>query len=142
MAKMTSAALERTLVLSAITGMRTMAGPATLAVQHGGTLKRVVGLMAAAEMVADKTTLVGDRIDAAPLAGRAVMGAVVGGVIAREEHGSVLLGGMLGASVAVITAHLAYHARKRLPVSTALGGVLEDSIVVGLGALYASRARA
>jgi uncharacterized membrane protein len=98
-------------------------------------LRDVVGILAAGEMIADKTSFVGDRIDAAPLAGRALMGAVVGGVVAYEARDNVLLGCMLGASAAVVAAHLAFHARRRLPVSTAVGGALEDAVVIGLGSM-------
>lgn len=132
---MNAVTIRKTLALGALTGMRTMAGPARLAIQRGGLLKNVVSLMAAAEMIADKTSLVGNRIDAGPLAGRAVMGAVVGGIIAYDEDANVALGGLLGAAAAVAAAHLAYHARKRLAASNVVGGVLEDAVVVGLAAL-------
>jgi len=136
MAGMRNSTARKTLALGALTGMRSMAGPATLALRHGGLLGRVVGLLAASEMVADKTTLVPDRIDAGPLVGRAVLGAVVGGVVCYEDEENVLLGALLGASAAVVTAHLAYQARKRLPVSNAVGGMIEDAVVIGCGALF------
>jgi uncharacterized membrane protein len=132
---MNAAALKETVGLGVITGMRSMAGPTALAVRHDGVLSRLVPVLAIGEMIADKTSLVGNRIDAFPLAGRAVMGGLVGGAIAREQHGNIVLGALLGASAAVIAAHLAYHARKRLPVSTAVGGIIEDGIVLGIAAL-------
>ena len=138
---MNSTAVCKIAGLGVLTGMRSMAGPAALALQHGGILKPVMGMMAAGEMAADKTNLVGDRIDPIPLAGRAAMGAIVGGIIAHQERSQVWLGGVIGASAAVIAAHLAYHARKRLPLSTVVGGVVEDAVVVGLGAWYASQPR-
>jgi uncharacterized membrane protein len=136
---MTPAAFTKTLALGAITGMRSMAGPATVAIGQHGALKHVVAALAAGEMIADKTSLVGNRIDPLPLAGRALMGALVGGSIARETHGRVWLGGLLGASAAVIAAHLAFYARTRLPVSNTVSGLLEDTLVGGIGAYYASR---
>jgi uncharacterized membrane protein len=135
---MRSRALKRTVALGTMSGMRSMAGPAALTLERGGVLKRVVPLFAAGEMIADKLPFMGDRIDPLPLAGRAAMGALVGGVIAREENGSVAAGALIGAAAAVVVAHVAYQIRKRLPVSTAVGGVLEDGIVFGIGALYAS----
>jgi uncharacterized membrane protein len=137
---MTAASLNQIVTLGAITGMRSMAGPAALALTHGGSLTRLVPLLAAGEMVADKTSLVGDRIDTLPLAGRALMGALVGGVIARADDGNLLLGGVIGGVTAVTAAHLAYHARRRLPVSNALGGVLEDALVMGI-ALFSGYGR-
>ncbi len=65
------------------------------------------------------------------------MGALVGGVIARERGGNVVLHGLAGASAAVIAAHLAYRARKALPLPGLAGGLLEDSIVTGIAAFYA-----
>jgi uncharacterized membrane protein len=135
---MRNSTARKTLALGALTGMRSMAGPAALAFQHGGMLKRVVGLLAASEMVADKTALVPDRIDAGPLAGRAVLGAVVGGIVCYEEDDNVWLGALLGASAAIVAAHLAYQARRRLPVSNAVGGMIEDAVVIGCGALFTS----
>jgi uncharacterized membrane protein len=139
MVYMTTHALTKTLALGAITGMRSMSGPATVATAHLGAMKHVVAAMAAGEMLADKTSLVGDRIDPLPLAGRAVMGAIVGVAIAREAHGHVWLGGLVGASAAVIAAHAAYYLRTRLPVSNTVGGLIEDAIVGSVGAFYASR---
>ena len=136
---MTAAPLKRILAIGTITGMRSMAGAAALAAQHGGLLKRATALLAAGEMAADKTSAVGNRTDALPLAGRAVMGAVLGGLVAREHHDGVLLGGLLGAATAVIATHLAFQLRTRQLPSTAAGGMVEDAIVVGAGMLYARR---
>jgi uncharacterized membrane protein len=136
---MNAAALNATLALGAITGMRSMAGPAALAAGHGGVIERMVTVMAAGELIADKTAIVGDRIDPIPLAARAVMGALVGGAIAREERGNIALGAAVGAAAAVVAAHLAFRLRKRLPFSNAVNGLLEDSIVMGVAAAYGSR---
>ena len=138
---MNAAALRETIAVGAITGMRSMAGPALLARRHGGVLSGVLPLMAAGEMVLDKTSVVGDRTDAVPLAGRALMGAVVGGYIARQNGGHVVAGAAIGAATAIVAAHLAMRIRQRLPLSTAAGGALEDAIVMGIGALYAGRPR-
>lgn len=135
---MTTTAFKSTVALGALTGMRSMAGPATLVFREGGAMKGVMGVLAAAEMVADKTAAVGNRTDPVPLAGRALMGGVVGGVIARNHRTNLLLGGLLGAAAAVIAAHLAFQLRTRLPVSSALGGVVEDALVIGLGSWAAS----
>jgi uncharacterized membrane protein len=138
---MNVSSVNETIALGAMTGMRSMAGAATLSLGQGTMLKQVVAVMAVGEMIVDKTSLVGDRIDAVPLAGRAVMGAIVGGVAAHERRENVLLGGLLAASAAVIAAHLAYRVRKRLAPSNPLGGFVEDAIVIGIGALYASQTR-
>ena len=136
---MTAASFNETVGLGVITGMRSMAGPAALALRHQGLFRRLVPLLALGEMVADKTPGIGDRIDPIPLAGRALMGALVGGVIARERGGNMVLHALVGASAAVVAAHLAYRARKALPLPGLAGGLLEDSIVTGIASFYARR---
>ena len=133
---MNSVALRNIIGLGTITGMRSMAGPAALALARGGLAARVASLFAAGEFVGDKTSLVGNRTDAVPLAGRAAMGALVGGVIAHEEHESVLVGAVIGATTAFIAAHLAFQVRTRLLGATVAGGLLEDAIVTAAGAAY------
>jgi len=88
---MNATALNQTIALGAITGIRSMAGPAAMALRHDGVLPGMVAMMAAGEMMLDKTAVIGDRIDPLPLAGRAIMGAIVGGIIAR-----VIFGGAYG----------------------------------------------
>jgi hypothetical protein len=107
MVSMNAITLKRIVALGALTGMRSMAGLATLALPHSGMARPVMALAAAGEMIADKTSLVGDRVDALPLAGRAIIGALVGALIAREEDQNVLLGGMVGSAAALVAAHLA-----------------------------------
>jgi|SRR5829696_2609496 len=129
---MSSTTLGRTIALGALTGMRALAGPMALARTHRSSLIGPLTLLGGAEMVADKTPFVGNRIDPLPLAGRAAIGALVGGVVAREGRESVVLGGLLGASAAIAAAHLAYYVRTRLGVSNVAGGGLEDAVVIGL----------
>lgn len=136
---MTTAALNDTLVLGALTGMRSMAGPAALAFPHGGFLRAITGVLSAGELAADKTAMVGDRVDTVPLIGRAMMGALVGGAIASESDGNMVVGGLVGATAAVVAAHVAYRIRRSLPMSPVIGGLLEDAVVLGIGARYAQR---
>lgn len=136
---MNATLLRDTVALGAITGIRSMAGPATLTIGHGVLPSRVAAVLAAAEMVVDKTPFVGTRTDAFPLAGRAVLGAIVGVVVAHERRGNRLLAGIIGATASIAAAHLASRARRRYPSANLLGGVLEDLIVVSVGAAYAAR---
>lgn len=134
--------MGKAVALGAMSGMRSMAGPAVLAInaEEQTALTRAVPVMAIGEMIADKTPFIGNRIDPLPLAGRAFMGAIVGGLIAREEDASVVLGGLIGAATAVIVAHLAYRAR--IYASDRLGssaGFIEDGVVVGMGAALSRR---
>ena len=132
---MTRAALTDILALGALTGMRSMAGPATLAFRHGGRLRSIAALLAAGEMVLDKAPFIGDRIAAAPLLGRALMGALAGGVVAKKMGPNVVAGAALGAAAAVAMAHVAFHARQGLGVAPLVGGLLEDALVIGAGAM-------
>ena len=136
---MTTATFKRILAIGTITGMRSMAGAATLAAQRDGLLKSATAVLAMGEMAADKTTAVGNRTDTIPLTGRAVMGALLGGLIAREQNDGILLGAALGAGTAVLAAHLAYQIRTHLPLPPATSGMLEDAIVVIGGMQYARR---
>jgi hypothetical protein len=137
---MTPDTISRIVALGTITGMRSTAGPLALALRDNSRpLKALFGLMAAGEMAADKTSLVGNRIDPGPLAGRAAIGAIVGGLTARRAGASTPLGALLGAAAAVSAAHLAYRIRTHLPLSNGLGGVLEDALVLGAAGLYSSR---
>lgn len=129
---MTNASLCETLALATATGMRSMAGPAALAIRQGGLIGRAVPLMAAGEMIADKTPFVGDRIDPLPLAGRAVLGAIVGVVVARRHGQAAAPAALLGAAVAIGAAYLAHAARTRVPGSAMLSGAAEDAIVLSL----------
>lgn len=138
---MKTAALKSILALGAITGMRSMSGPAALALARGGMLTRVLPAMAAGEMFADKTAAIGDRTDALPLAGRAMMGALVGGVIARDARESLIAGASIGAAVAVAAAFAAFHARRRLPLPSVPAGILEDLVVLGVAARFAPSTR-
>jgi len=138
---MNRASLADTLTLCTITGMRSMSGPAALALARGGISRPLLGVLAAGEMIVDKTSFVGDRTDAVPLAGRAVMGALVGGLLARERGGSALFGAAIGAATAIAATHLAYQMRKRLPFSSAVNGLIEDGIVAAVAGSYGARAR-
>lgn len=129
--------LEKIVALGTVTGLRSMSGLATLAAARGGTSMPLMALAAAGEMIADKTPFVGNRIDPLPLAGRAIMAGAVGVLIARDQDEDPLVSGLLCAATALVAAHLAYHARRRLPVSRVAGGLLEDSLVVALASRYA-----
>lgn len=129
--------LERIVALGALSGMRSMAGLATLVLPRSGVARPLVTLAAAGEMIADKTPLIGDRIDALPLTGRAIMGAAVGVLIAHEQDQNAVIGGLLGAAAALGAAHLAYHARKKLPLPGVAGGLLEDGLVIAIASRYA-----
>jgi uncharacterized membrane protein len=131
---MTATSLNRIIALGAISGVRSMAGPATLAAAHDSLFKRALTIMAAGEMALDKTGFVGARTAPLPLTARAVVGGLVGGMSAQDEGDDVLVGGLVGAAAAVGAAHLAYHVRTRLALPSGLGGLFEDALVIGIAA--------
>jgi uncharacterized membrane protein len=137
---MNTAIFTDTVALGAITGMRSLSGPTALAFRHGGSWRSILAALAAGELVMDKTSVVGNRTDTVPLLGRAAMGALAGGVIARDERSSLVAGAVVGAAAAVLMAHLAFRLRKRLP-DTVAGGLVEDAVVLAAGSLYATRRR-
>jgi len=129
---MNEGTLTTIVAFGALTGMRSMAGLAASAVTHPGVVRSVMALALAGEMIADKTSWVGDRIGPLPLAGRALIGAGLGAAIADEQDQNALLGGVVGAATALLAAHLAYQARSRLPFSSVTSGLLEDSLVIAV----------
>ena len=134
---MNTNALTTITALAALTGIRSAAGITALAWTRGSHARHVMSVAAAVEMIADKTSLVGNRTDPLPLAGRAVLGAVVGALVASEQgHGQVIAGSVVGAVAAIAATHLAYQARKRLPCSNVTGGLLEDGLVLLLAHRY------
>ena len=133
---MTEGTLKKIVALGALTGMRSMAGVATLAGSHRGATRAVMAVAAAAEMIADKTPWIGNRTDPLPLAGRVIIGAGIGMFVAHQNDDSTLLGGILGAATALAAAHLAYRIRKRSPLPSVASGLLEDSLVLAAASSY------
>lgn len=135
---MTANTTAEVVALGAATGMRSFSGPAALAMGYcGGPVAWVAGALAAGEMAADKTAMIGDRTDPAPLAGRALMGALVGGVLARRAGERAAGGALLGAGVAVVAAHLASRLRRRMPGHAA--ALAEDALVTAICAAVLRR---
>lgn len=134
---MNATTTARIMALGAATGMRSFSGPATLAMRHGGAIGWVGAAMAAGEMAADKMPAIGNRTDPAPLAGRALMGALVGGLVARRAGQHAVGGALLGAGVAVAAAHLAQRMRARVPGHTA--ALAEDAVVAAICAAACPR---
>lgn len=136
---MQTAFLVRTLALGAITGTRSLSGATALALGRGGLAARASTVLWLGEMIADKTPYVGNRTDALPAAGRAVLGGLVGAASAREAHVRPLVGVLLGAGAALTMTYLAFHLRQRLAGSRLVGGLVEDAVVAGVTACCVSR---
>lgn len=133
---MTRATLADILPLAAATGMRTFSGPTALVARDAPRLAPAMGLIAGAELVADKMPWIGNRTDAAPLVGRAVIGALLGAFVAHRNDDHPAAGAAIGASIAVVSAHAGARIRRGLPGPPIARGLLEDALVVAVGALF------
>lgn len=136
-----------------IAGMRSMAAPAFLShylsrrapFRRGGATRflgsrgtsTVLKMLAAGEMVADKTPFVPDRIELPAVSGRAISGALCGYVVSDLRGGSRLGGALTGSAAAICSTFVAYNARKAAGTSCGvpdpLLGVAEDMVVLSAG---------
>ena len=144
--------IKRAAALGALSGMRSMAGIAVLSkrlgrkrAHHRGArilrqtaLLRVLPVLRIGEIIVDKLPLLPNRTAPLPLAARALMGGLVGGILASEERGPVWLATGVGALAAIAAAHLAFRARKyaheRRSIPDAVLASVEDGMVLGIGA--------
>ena len=140
--------------LAALTGLRSMAGPALLsrAVRRGdveglqGTRFAALGYpkvstalqtLMIGEMVADKTPFIPARSSAPALTGRALSGALVGAALFTAAGRRPAVGAILGVPPAIVAAYAGEKFRVRGPeklgVASAVLGLLEDSVVLSFG---------
>lgn len=76
-------------------------------------------LAAAGEILLDKLPGMPDRITPGPLAGRMVIGGLLGGLAAREEDGAELLAGVAtGAAAAAVGAYMGWLVRREVARAT------------------------
>jgi uncharacterized membrane protein len=98
-----------------------------------------LGFSAIGELIVDKLPFVPSRIDAGPLAGRVVVGGVVGAALSADAGHSGPVGGLVGAVSAGLGTVGAYHARLALgratPVPDPVWGAVEDALAITLGLL-------
>ena len=139
---------------ASLAGMRSMSAPAFLShylsqqsnsglagsplrfLQKPFTAK-VLKVMTAGEMVADKLPSTPDRTAPPVLLGRLLSGALVGAAWYKSRNGSAVSGGILGGLAAVAATFVTYALRtgisKQSGVPVALVGVGEDALVVAGG---------
>jgi uncharacterized membrane protein len=149
----------KAMVLGAITGMRSMS--ALMLVSHklgdekspltarrqpfkllaAPAVGNVLKVLAAAEIIADKTAVIPNRISPAPLATRTIAGAFCGALVCASEGKRADLGGAIGGLSAVASAYAVYHLRGKICEVSGLPdfpvALAEDTIVMtaGLGIL-------
>jgi uncharacterized membrane protein len=103
---------------------------------------RLVTVAAGAELVADKTARVGDRLRPGPLTARLVLGGLAAGLLAHAEKGPVVPAVALGSAAALLAAKVGHDVRARaarkLPdpvVAVAEDGLAIAMAMVGTGTL-------
>ncbi len=137
--------------LGAVAGLRSMAAPALLsrAAKQGNVrnleetrfapllssgVSSILYVLAAGEMVADKSAGIPSRISPPALLGRAASGALVGAALFVSDERRGVSGATLGTLAAVVAAYASYYARasvgETLGVPDQILGHLEDGIVL------------
>jgi uncharacterized membrane protein len=148
----------RALALGALCGLRSMSGPVLASRQPRNFVRsplqrqlskpavaRVLGVLAAAELIADKLPFVPPRIQLPSLLVRAASGAVTvlaagapqrarGWAFGRSRSRTELAPALAGAAAAVASAGAAYYLRRaitrRWQVSPVVSGLLEDAVLL------------
>ncbi|QYJ15237.1 hypothetical protein Rxycam_01052 [Rubrobacter xylanophilus DSM 9941] len=149
--------VARAVGLGAISGMRSLSGPAFLSraaskghVSLDGTalaflgsplLSKALALLELGELIGDKLPVAPSRTATLPLVGRAVSGGLVGAALFASEDRRTATGAILGASAAIAAAFVGERLRalagKRTELPDPLVALVEDTIVLlaGFGSL-------
>lgn len=134
-----SATWTKAAALGAVVGSRSLLVPALVgrSARRGGG-SRVWTLLAAFEMVADKTPWIPSRTAPVSLAGRMLVGAAVAFAMAPRSTPAERAGrALVGASFATASAYLLRALRVRLGArnraANVVGGAIEDLLAVGAG---------
>ncbi|MBL3658014.1 DUF4126 family protein [Fulvivirga sediminis] len=142
--------LTKTIGLGAVTGLRSMLGPAMLCFYLNrepqsfkrralklSSLQKVTTVMAVGELIGDKLPFAPDRVNPTALAGRALMGALVGAILFKDGGKSAYRGGIIGGVTAMLAAGVGYYLRKKVGQATEIEdpylGAAEDLIAIGSG---------
>ena len=129
--------LVRALGIGALSGSRSMLGPAVVAQSAASPpLRTLLSVFAAGELVADKTSMVGARTDALPLTGRLMLGAAAA-VASVKRHR--LQAAFVGAAGALASAYACFRLRRwattRLRIPNVVAGMMEDAAALGAGSM-------
>jgi uncharacterized membrane protein len=149
----TRVSTPRTLGLGAISGLRSLSGPAFVSrsasrgrLDLGGTplaflsssrLSKVLSVMELGELVGDKLPMTPSRSALPPLLGRAASGGLVGAAVFASEGRRATTGAALGSAAAVVAAFAGERLRALATEKTGLPGpvvaLAEDAIVLLVG---------
>jgi uncharacterized membrane protein len=124
--------------IGAVTGSRSMLGPALVAGQVAPPVPRsLVTLLAIGEMAADKHPATPNRTSALPLIGRMVMGGWAAAAHARRDRRvqAAIVGGAAAVAFTFAAFQLRRLATERLHVPNIAAGLVEDALAFSIGAL-------
>ena len=110
-----SRGVSRALLIGITAGMRCFLAPAVLISGEpswGRAAKITAAALALGELAADTTPYVGSRLDAGPLTGRVLAGAICGARIASQRRSSAPAGLVVGGIAAFASAHFFYYLRR------------------------------
>ncbi len=131
--------LKQAFLIGITAGMRCFLAPAFVISRQtscGANANIAAAAAAIGELVADKTPYIGSRLDAGPLAGRVVVGALCGARVASRKGGNPALGIAVGGIAAYAFAHFLYHLRR---TTTEAGipdlafALAEDTAAIAIG---------
>jgi uncharacterized membrane protein len=130
----------RAALLGALSGMRSMAGPAAIV---RPPFSGPTQLLLAAELVFDKLPLAPNRTAAGPLLGRALAGGIAAAMLCSSRKRSTVAGALIGAGAAVGAAYAAYKLRQQitrhLNIPDPLVALLEDAVVASFSMAVTSK---
>lgn len=136
--------LAKAVMIGVAAGMRCFLAPALLfgndpekdGVPALGRL--AITVLAAGELVGDKTSYIGNRTDPGPLLGRVISGAVCGAVVSKRSGDDQVIGLLAGGIAAFASAHTCYLTRRELAKATGTPDIVlalaEDAAAFSLAA--------
>lgn len=136
---MKTATAFRALGIGAVSGLRTMTGPAAALAGNKQLWARVLPLLAVGEFVADKLPGTPSRTRPPLLAGRALAGGVSGWIITDAEGEDARVGALLGIAGAIAASYLgaAYRgAAKKAHIPDLVPALFEDAVAIGGGLAF------
>jgi uncharacterized membrane protein len=128
--------------LGAISGLRSLSGPAVVASRLGSkNTAHLVEALAVTEFVADKLPFMPDRTRPASLAFRALSGAACGYALAKSKHRTndqKWMSAIVAGTAAIAASYAGLQFRRRVRIPPVFAALVEDALTVGSGAAVAA----
>ena len=143
------------MAIGAVSGLRSMVGPAIISQAAGNRVvnvrdtplawmssKRTVQLtaiFAGAEMIADKLPIMPNRTDKPALIGRFIAGALCGAAVSSgRKHETRIIGALVGGAAAVVAAYIGFEYRKHVDLPKFAAAIVEDAVALTAGSAVVS----